>query len=313
MIIKPISNKVLIESALEQMNKIADDELKAKQLQESEAKKAFKESEEIINLRDRAAVNFSRFTSFSESITNALLGDSIFHVFRKAMDENTLAQPGTETIMHAMVGDFIKEDSSAMVNGMRTKSATLSEMYNNIVNTKKKILEAETLDRMDPSTFRVSGEVKDEFFKNLQGMDTDSISDAIRERVNNAVDEFIEDNKKDHDRIMTTLQLTKDKLEEKSDAPEEVKESYEQMSRRMIGKIRNRHKSIFESMVSAMCESVMKHPEMQEEFAVNGKPNIDKIVDRIRTMYTFIETVNTMQLYKIDEEYMTNLIESLRK
>ena len=313
MVIKPISNKVLIESAIDQMNKRADEELKAKQIRESEASKAFKESEEIIRLRDRSAVSFSRFTSFSESVTNALLGESIYHVFRKAMDESTLAQPGTETIMRALVGDFIKEDAAKMVNGMRTKSATLSEMYNNIINTKKKILEDSSIDRMDPSTFRITGEVKDEFFENLKGMDTDSISDAIRERVNDAVDEFIEDNKKDHERIMTTLQLTKDKLEEKSDASEEVKESYEAMSRRMIGKIRNRRKGIFESMVSAMCESVMKNPELQEEFAESGKPNTSKIVDRIRTMYTFIETVNTMQLYKIDEEYMQNLIESLRK
>ena len=57
----------------------------------------------------------------------------------------------------------------------------------------------------------------------------------------------------------------------------------------------------------------MKDDQLKEEFTEGAKLNIPKIVDRIETMYTFIETVNTMQLYPVDEEYMQNLIESLRK
>ena len=61
-----------------------------------------------------------------------------------------------------------------------------------------------------------------------------------------------------------------------------------------------------------MCESCMKNQELSEEFTENGKLNVPKIVDRMQVMYTFIETVNTMNLYKVDEAYMQNLIESLR-
>ena len=144
-------------------------------------------------------------------------------------------------------------------------------------------------------------------------MDTESISDAIRNRVTDAIDDFMVSNREDHDKIMGALELTRDKLEQVKNEPEEVRESYENLSKRYISKVRNRKKGVFESMVSAMCESVMKDDNLKQQFTEGAKLNIPKIVDRIETMYTFIETVNTMKLYDVNEEYMENLIQSLRK
>lgn len=311
---KPFSNKLVIESAIDTYNRQIDEAVNTSQRDEDIARsQQIKEAENYYSIRERQHNTMNRFNTFSESLTHALLGECVYHVFAKSIRQELLEQENITGMMRAMVGDFIKEDSSDIMYAMRTKTATLSEMYNLIQNTKKKILEGSMFDKNDPTTYRIDQEVKDEFFERLDYMDTESICSAIRDRVAGAVDEFMESNKKDHDRIIGAIELTKEKLEEKKDEPEEIKESYQQISKQYIGKVRNRKKGVFESMVMAMSESVMKDDQLREEFAEGAKLNIPKIIDRIETMYTFIECVNTMQLYPVDEAYMQNIIEGLRK
>ena len=309
---KPVSNKLVIESAIDTFNRQMDEIAQMQHEEENAMNQSLRESEQLLNLRDRKQKNLNRFNTFSESLTHTLLAECIYHVYSKAIRQDLLEQENITGMMRAMVGDFIKEDASDIIYKMRTKTATLSEMHNLIINTKKAILEDSMFDKNDPSTFRINSNAKDEFFERLDNLDTESISSAIRERVTNAVEDFMTANKLDHDRIMGALQMTKDKLEEKKNEPEEVKEAYEHISKRYITKVRNRKKGVFESMVMAMSESVMKDPQLKEEFTEGAKLNVPKIVDRIETMYTFIETVNTMQLYPIDENYMQDLIENLR-
>lgn len=309
---KPVSNKVFIESAIDAVNQEA--EAKAAKRREDDVARAkqFRESEEIITLGNQAQYRQNRFASFSESVSHALLTECIYHVYRKAMRESLIEQPNITAMMRAMVGDYIKEDADEILYKMRTKTAVLSEMYNLITSTKKKIFEAAEFDKADPATYTIGKDVKDKFFEDLENMDTESITTAIRDRVSKAIDDFMMTNRQDHDRLMTALQMTKDKMDEIKDQPEEVKESYQAMYKRACAKIRNRPKSVFESMVSAMCESVMKDPQLNSEFAEGANLNIPKIVDRIETMYTFIETVNTMKLYDVDKAYMESVIQSLR-
>ena len=310
---KPVSNKLVIESAIDSFNKSMEAQQEAARQQKAEETRAFKENECIVQRINNRNANRIKFNSFMESVTAALLGESIYYVFSKAIDPVLKEQANVTGIMRAMVGDFIKEDANSILSSMRTKNVTLSEMYNLITSTRskiKKMVEDAGID--DPSAYRIDTGTRDEFFDQLDKMDTSEIADAIRERVTDSMNEFIEKNKQDHDAIMNCLQVTKDKIDSVPDATEEVKESYQVLSRRKIAKIRNRKKGVFESMVEAMCESCMKNQELSEEFTENGKLNVPKIVDRMQVMYTFIETVNTMNLYKVDEAYMQNLIESLR-
>lgn len=309
--IKAVSNKLIIESAIDSYNKNLEAQQEAAKQQQAEAKRAFRENECIVQRINNPRERQAKYNSFKESVTAALLGESIYYVFSKAMDKTLMEQTNVTGIMRAMVGDFIKEDANSILSSMRTKNVTLSEMYNLITSTQAKLFgEGGTVVKDDISSYRIGPEIKSAFFDQLDNMDISEIEDAIRERVSDSMNEFIEKNKQDHDAIMNCLQATKDKMDTTKD--ETVKESYQALSRRKIAKIRNRKKGVFESMVDAMCESVMKNDELKEEFTESGKLNVPKIVDRIQIMYTFIETVNTMNLYKVDEAYMQDLIESLR-
>lgn len=308
---KPISNKVVIENAIDSFNKQLEAEQQALKEQQMEADRALRESEGFISRGMNYEAIRQRRVSFYESVSHALLSECIYRVYRDAMRPELLQEANIPSMMRAMVGEFINEDYSDILFKMRTKTPVLSEMYNLITETKNKI--HESINDNDPDTFRIDTSIKDGFFEKLDQMDTESISDAIRNRVTDAIDDFMVSNREDHDKIMGALELTRDKLEQVKDEPEEVRESYENISKRYISKIRNRKKGVFESMVSAMCESVMKDETLKQQFTEGAKLNVPKIVDRIETMYTFIETVNTMKLYDVNEEYMENLIQSLRK
>lgn len=310
--IKPVSNKLLVESAINDYNdKINFIEAENKK-REIESRKIMKEQELVVQSIGKKDIARRRYTSFSESLNGVLLGEAIYHIFEHTIPEELLDKPGSKTVMRVMVSDFVTEDAASIIRKMG-RSPILSDIYNIVTSTKKKILESIADTKDDPSTFRIAPEIKDEFFDKLDNMETDSITNAIRDRVAGEVNEFIDANKRDHEQILNILQLTKDKLDEKKDSSEEVQESYTNMSRRAITKVRNRKKSVFEAMVSAMCESVMHNDELKEEFTEYSNLNIGKIVDRVQLMYTFLETVSSLNLYKIDENYMMDLIESMRK
>lgn len=308
---KPVSNKVVVENAIDAYNKKLEQEASAYREQQLQEQQAMREGEIFQSKLARKQQAAKRVTSFKESVSHALLSECIYRVYRDAMRLELLQEANIPTMMRAMISEFINEDYSDILYKMRTKTPVLSEMYNLIDSTKKKI--NESIDNEDPSSFRIDKDIKDDFFEQLDTMDTESISSAIRNRVTDAITDFLVANREDHDRIMDTLELTKDKLAQIKDEPEEIKESYERLSKRHISKIRNRKKGVFESMVMAMCESVLKDDSLKEQFMEGAKLNMPKITDRIETMYTFIETVNTMRLYDVNEEYMESLIESLRK
>lgn len=309
-LIKPISNKVLVENAInDYKSRIASIDSE-NQRREAERRKILQEQDIYARAATKARTNQQRYISFSESLTAVLLGEALYHIMEHSVSDELLNKQGSTTVMRAMVSDFVNEDAPVIMRRMG-HSAILSDIYSAVNSTKKKILES--VDKNDPSSYSIAPDIKDEFFQKLDDMDTESITAAIRERVAGEVNEFIDANRNDHEQIVHILQMTKDKLEEKEKAPEEVKESYTNMSKRAIAKVRMRKKSIFEGMVSAMCESVMKHDELKEEFTEGSKLNVEKIVDRVQLMYTFLEAVNSLKLYPIDETYMRDLIESMRK
>ena len=139
--------------------------------------------------------------------------------------------------------------------------------------------------------------------------------------------DFINTNNKDHEEITNTLKNAQEKIdtvtsaddgedndEEDSTTPDgNVKESYQGLARARINKIRTAPKGVFHSMVSALSESVLKHEDMHNEFMTEGHLDMDKIVDRTRIMYTFMEMLNTSRLDRVDEAFISEAITNLSK
>ena len=87
----------------------------------------------------------------------------------------------------------------------------------------------------------------------------------------------------------------------------EIEEEANIICKQKIKKNNSRPKSLFEFMVQNLAEQSMKSDTMRESYIENEKINIDKIVESVRCIYGVLETVNTLRLENVNEEYIQNM------
>lgn len=254
----------------------------------------------------------NRYISFVESVKNALVTEALYKVFAESTSNRIKEDSANRSIMRSIVSQYVNENGyDNILHRMKTGSVVLSGMYNTITESAKAILEEVNKD--DPNTFTITSDMKDEFFKQLDYSDSKAISDAINARVTDAMDDFITANTKDHEDITNALKQAQEKIDNMPKEDVELKESYQMTAKQKVTKIRNAPKSVLHSMISSMCESVLKHQDTMAEFMEEGHLNIDKIVDRTSIMYTFMEMLNTSRIDTINESFIEGVIENLKK
>ena len=252
----------------------------------------------------------NRYRSFVETVKNSLVVECLYNIFEHAVQENQKDLTNT-AIMRAMVSQYVKENGyDNILEKMKSGSVALSEMHNMITDHAKKIIES--VDKEDPNTFVITPKMKDEFFKSLDYSDSQAISDAIKDRVSTAMDDFVTANTKDHEDISSALQQAQDKIDKVPEDDKELQESYQIQAKRKISEIRNSSKGVLHSMISAMCESVLKDQDQYSEFMREGHLDIDKIVTRTSLMYTFMEMLNTARIEKVDAAFIESVISDLK-
>ena len=254
----------------------------------------------------------NRFSSFSETVRTSLLTEALYKVFKESASDSMIKDPVDRSIMRSIVNQYVNENGYGnILHKMKTTSIQMSKLYNIVTESVNKILEC--VDKNNPESFVITKDMKDDFFKQLDYSDSDEISKAINDRVVTAMDNFVTANTKDHDDIENALKRAQEKIDQAPEEETELKESYNYMAKRQINDIMNAPKGILHSMITAMSESVMKHPEMHGEFMIEGHIDMDKVVRRTSMMYTFLEMLNTTKLENIDESYLEDVIENLKK
>ena len=263
------------------------------------------------NLQHKKAIR-DRYISFAETVRSTLLTEALYRVYKESTEPFLLKDPANCSIMRSIVSEYVRENTYYdIMNKMKKGSVFTSQIHNIINEYTEKILES--VDKEDPSTFTITPDMKDEFFKQLDYSDSEAVSDAIKARVSDAVEDFVSANAKDHEDINAALKSAQEKIDSAPDGNTDIRESYDMKARRRVTEIRTAPKSVFHKMVSAVCESTLKHPKEMVEFMSEGHLNLDKIVDRVNLMYTFMETLNTARVEKIDENYLENMIINLKQ
>lgn len=301
------SNRAFIESV------IGEYEENSKPVKESTVRGTFESERTMVmeNMMQHEG-NRARYHSFSQTVRNALVTEALYKIFSESVDPEVRSDNTSSSIMRAMVSQYVTENGyDNILNRMKTASVTTSCIYKTITETAGKILEG--VDKTDPNTFSITPEMRDEFFKSLDYSDSEAISDAIHQRVADAMDDFVTANTKDHEDITAALQQAQEKIGTVPEDDTELRECYEMAAKRTAAEVRNRPKGVLHSMIAATCESVMKHKEMQDEFMVEGRLDMDKIVSRTKLMYTFMEMLNTSRIDTVDAIFIEGVIADLSK
>lgn len=266
-------------------------------------------NQSIMDTMSEKANLHNRYAKFIHDTKTALLSEALFKIYKESEGIN-IQHDGDNSVARNLIYNFIEEQSANdLLFSMRNKNATTSEIANVIDKYYHKILES--VDKKDDSTFTIPSDLKDNFFKDLNVCDTGEATAAINMRVTDAIDEFISKNIQTKAEIEKTMKETQEKVSlAKTDV---AKENAELRGKYKINTIRNRKPcNVFGAMVTNMAESVMKHKELSEQFITEGKIDMQKIIDRTKIMYSFLEMTNTLGLVNVNEDYITEVLESMK-
>ena len=320
---KPTSAKAFIESSIQYNEKMNNEVIRKNNQENYAALKNMRENAAIYEAASRSSVIQDKYAKFSENVKVRLLGDFITEIAESAMQKvnEKLGKDffgySNNTSMSAITYNFIRENgeaSSILTNVTnRPMSSYLSEVTTNIKNTHRHILEE--VDIKDPDSFKVGAGVMDNYHDSVTtAFGHDELVDSIADRVATALQDFVTQNAQDKDKIIAALTATKDKVESLGpEASDELKESYLNIGRRFVTDVREKKHGVFNEMVLRMSKAVMRsnNPAVKEKFMEGAHLNIESIVSNVATMYTFVETVNSMGLIKVDEAFINDILKSI--
>lgn len=164
-------------------------------------------------------------------------------------------------------------------------------------------------------------ENKDKVFEDLdKEEDVQKAVELIRKRVADAEETFIKNNAEDKKKIDDLLGKISDNVKTVEDMGDEnsteskiAKESATMNNRKIKDITENRPLTIFEKMTRELGSSIVRNVSIREQYLdENGSLDSGSIVESARVMYGFLETLNTLKLEKVDEKYITKVLEEIR-
>lgn len=322
---KPRTSLDLYNASVSMNNKIAAREERKNALKARNESVQHREANSILEASYKRDTLQRKYAIFSEDLKFKLLTYAISEVAGCTMDKinNMMGKPifssRENANMNAMIYNFVHENggaSNVLYNMTRLGTTQyLSELAKLVKSTHKSMLEF--VEKDDPDSFHVGdGAMKDYKDSVHNTFGHDELVDSIAERVAESIKEFITQNADDKEKIITAMNATKNKVESlKPDASEELKECYTNMGRRLVNDIRERPHGLFNEMVIALSRSVLRsqNEAVREKFIDGAHLNMESVMTGVATMYTLLETANTMKLAKIDRAYIDEMLTSMAK
>lgn len=304
-------NKMMHEQAVSEYN----EEQERKKLKESSMLREASEMEDYFNnygmdIQHRA----DKQRQFLTNVKNSLLSECIFKLYK----DSTVA-PMTESdsiVARNLVNKFVLEnDANELLRSFATKNLLLSEFsyitnkyYNKILEecnkTDDECLVGKARD------FEIDDKTKEDFFAELQDLDTNDASNLIKERVSDAVSEFVDANEEKKMEYEDIINTAKEKMAGVTD--ESFIESYNYMAKNKINDLKlNSRNNIFGYMVESLATKSFKDDTLGKKYIHEASLNMDNIVNDSMLIYQMLEMVNTTNMVNVDENFMSNYIKSL--
>ena len=305
-------NRMIHEQQIQEQ----EEEQKRVQLEESIRIKELNENQ-VNTLEYQQSINKTANAKreFLQNVKNSLLSECIFKLYK----DSTVA-PLTESdkvIARNLVNKFVLENGAGeLLLNFKHKNLLLSE-FSRITNKYyQRILEECDDESSDPSKagkareFSIDDKTKEDFFTELEDIDTEDASKLIKERVSDAVSEFIDNNENQKLEYEDIIKSAQDRIAGTTN--ESYAESYTNQAKRTINEMRlNAKKNIFHYMVESLCKNTFKNNKLKTKYLNESTLNMDNIVNDSMLIYNMLEMVSTTNMVNVNEEYMRNYVKSL--
>lgn len=273
--------------------------------------------EEIENAKLTHQAMFEHYHQYKDDVKKTLLTEALIRIYEGSIYH---INDREKVICEALLSNYINETgTSALLRKMKfSESGILIDIQEKVNEYYQKI--TEKADPQDLSTQTINPEDVESFWKDIDKTnDVDDITNLIRLRVSDAEEQFVNKNHEDKEDVKTVLKDTSERvaLAKKSndnDYSEAVEESETRLAKQKIYSIQHEgYRSVFDRMVHTIAESAVKNPEARKNFVQeNGRLDMDSIVESARCMYTLLEMVSTLMIEKVDEQYITDTINSIK-
>lgn len=258
------------------------------------------------SVMESAYANKNKIFALKKDIKKSLLFEAIENIYENSIPGIQLNTSRSDLMKKNIINKFIQEEGvENLLNKFKTKSYVLSEM-SRVVNKYYDII-VEKIDVEHPDAFTIDIDDKNSFYDEIDTDDVDELTSTIKQRVALSMDEFITNNMQNKVEIKEIMQNTQDKINSNRD---EFKESYEMNGKRAISNIENKPKNILEAMILKLSKSAFTNESVKEVY-MKDSLDIDTIVEDCKTMYTFLEMLNTAKMKKIDRDYVSNILKNL--
>lgn len=267
--------------------------------------------------RDRKIKNRSRYKDIVES---TMLSTALKGIFISSLEECMVPTKQMYGLAESMIDSYIKDKGAKnILANMKGKTYLLNTIYEAVEEAKDETME--DVDDNDTETDTVPDEPKDKMMNKLDG--EEDVQDAVKiisDRIADAEQDFIQKNSEDKEKIESIVSDINDRIQSvKSDdtTPDDDKDEIAQECAR-IGKRKtnavynDRTHTVFETMTHQLMNTIVKDPALKAQYVdENGKLDTLKIIDVSKCMYGMLEFTNTIQLEKVNEEYIANQLNDL--
>ena len=279
----------------------------------------YQKAEAIRESAKAKAVNKAKaYSDFKKSVVESYVGGLLWNIYESVLDKN-MSSEFAKGIGRSTLTSYIKENGAAnILKKMNGKTKFLSEAARMIDDFVTEAIEDADPDNED--TLAIDPKKEQEFYDNLSNSDdVADITNAIRMRVVDAEEKMATDNindKIDMDDIMQgaaqrieSVRQSNKEGELSDDSAELQQQETVMMSKaRMNDLATKRSRSVLEQMVRNTSKQVLKDENLAKVYAENGKVDFDKLIEANTAIYTFMETLNTIQLEDFDEESVKKII-----
>lgn len=251
---------------------------------------------------------------FKQSVTEAFLTEALVCLTNSCINSVILKEEYNRKLSRQLVSNFVKEQgASKLLREFKSKSYMLSELAyvcNKHINT---VLEK--ADPKDKDSLKINNKQKEDFYKDLDKINSDKVTDTITSRVMGSTQEFIDTNTKEKMKIKDILTSTKEKIEKSKNKKnaDKLQEGYSALGKQQISAIReNKTQNIFEAMVYSLAKTALANEDAKKVFVENAAINMDKVIEHCEVMYTFLTTLDTCKIIDINENYILEMLKDMK-
>lgn len=276
---------------------------------------------------------------FQQTVLNELMFQSIYAGMVEPVLEMAFANSYQKDLAAKTVVDFINEEgANELLNKFKYKNFYLAEIAEAIQETYDLILEnskdktREGLNTQE--VYDIENDKIDNFIYDIKHIIPKDITTKIADRVEDAITDFADETKQNKDKIMDIYNQAQDKINDinginidagmdpmgdqfnapvsQDDMMDMQQEAYRTAKRKELA-ITEADTSVFGAMVRILTESVFTIPALQESYLdESGRVDMPRLLSEARSIYTVLESLNTMGIVEADEEYIVKTLGGMK-